>query len=838
MWGVVGQLIGKRDISDHFPVWLVVDSENWGPEPFKFNNKWFQNKDFSNFVKKEWNAFEVYGRGYFVLKEKLGLLKDKLRWWNLNIFGKIYLEMEEEVNELNELDDMDMVDELVLEDKRKASRKFLFNLKIKENMIIQKARMKWLNDGDVNSKFFHGVMKKRINRNHIGPVSSPRGLLNMVHEVKEEVYEHFTGKFKEGDFNRPTVEGDMFKSWTMRIGGFLNFHFKKKKSKKRFGIAKVQRARARMDTLSLLFLKKCWPIIKKDMVSCCSDFHTGSVLSKAITSSFLTLIPKSNDPLGLDDYRPIFLIGCIYKIISKLMAGILKKDVGKVISTSQSAFVPGRQLLSLIFCRSMSVLVNGSPTKEFTVEKGLRQGDLLSPFLFVIVAEGLKGLINKAVENGSYAGFSFNRRCFIDVLQFADDTLLVGDGSWSHLRAIKTVLRGFELISGLGINLHKSKLIGINVDPRFMEVATNFLGCRREEKDFKFLGIRIGSNPRRIASWEPLVCNIKKRLASWKGRLLSFGGRLTLLKSVLSSLAIFTLSFYKVPKKVVEEITKIQSNFSWGGTREKRCIHWAKWDFVSLPLDRGGLGIRKTDDFNFALLYKWNWRILNDPNSLRCRVLRARYGDLRIPIVIGGDKCKGKSSVSSWWADLLTLDSQDALVASMGGWHNRNWLWGDFGVPLGVDSEPVVFADRKLSLQLLHAEFPVLDSLDSAVWKPDSGGSFSVSGAYSILRNSRIPLGPSEQHGVVFSKIWRLDAPLKVKAFGWKCFINKLPSKMQLAYRGILNLSNSSCVFYLAHEKSALHLLLLCSNIDLVWRDIADWIGFSDYRERSFKGSF
>lgn len=94
----------------------------------------------------------------------------------------------------------------------------------------------------------------------------------------------------------------------------------------------------------------------------------------------------------------------------------------------------------------MSVMVNGSPTKEFSMGKGLRQGDLLSPFLFLVVAEGLKGLINKAVENGSYAGFSINRRCFIDVLQFADDTLVVGDGSWSHLRAIKAVLRGFELI--------------------------------------------------------------------------------------------------------------------------------------------------------------------------------------------------------------------------------------------------------------------------------------------------------------------------------------------------------------------------------------------------------
>ncbi|XP_058746061.1 uncharacterized protein LOC131618929 [Vicia villosa] len=258
----------------------------------------------------------------------------------------------------------------------------------------------------------------------------------------------------------------------------------------------------------------------------------------------------------------------------------------------------------MVFSSHMSVMVNGSPTKEFLVEKGLRQGDPFSPFLFMVVAEGLKRIINKAVENGSYAGFSINRRCFIDVLQFADDTLMVGDGSWKHLWAIKAVLRGFELISGLGINFNMSKLIGLNIDSCFLEVATTFLACRREDKIFKFLGVYIGCNSRRIILWETLMSNIKKRLASWKGRLLSFGGRLTLLKPVLGSLAIFTLSFYKALKKVVEEITK------------------------------------------------WKWRILEEEGSLWHEVLKARYGS--------ASYIKGKEFTSVWWTDILALDNQVA----------------------------------------------------------------------------------------------------------------------------------------------------------------------------------
>ncbi|XP_058725808.1 uncharacterized mitochondrial protein AtMg01250-like [Vicia villosa] len=135
---------------------------------------------------------------------------------------------------------------------------------------------------------------------------------------------------------------------------------------------------------------------------------------------------------------------------------------------------------ALIFSRKMSVLTNGSPSKEFVVERGLHQGDPISPFIFVIVVEGLNLLIKKAVENGDFAGCNVNSRCVVDILQFADDTLLTGDGSWKHLWAIKAVLRGFELVSGLSINFQKSKLIGLNINPQFLNMATSFVSCKEE----------------------------------------------------------------------------------------------------------------------------------------------------------------------------------------------------------------------------------------------------------------------------------------------------------------------------------------------------------------------
>ncbi|MCH96329.1 LINE-1 reverse transcriptase like [Trifolium medium] len=199
----------------------------------------------------------------------------------------------------------------------------------------------------------------------------------------------------------------------------------------------------------------------------------------------------------------------------------LKGVIRKLISTCQTAFVPGRQILdgvvvvnelidlakrrrdkalllkvdfekaydsvnwkylnfvlrkmkfptkwmewmkACIFTSSMSILVNGSPTEDFVVGKGLRQGDPLSPFLFLLAAEGLTRLTHKAVEIGTFKGFKVSEELKYDILQFADDTILIGEGSWDNLWSIKTILRSFEMVSGLKVNFFKSKLYGLNME--------------------------------------------------------------------------------------------------------------------------------------------------------------------------------------------------------------------------------------------------------------------------------------------------------------------------------------------------------------------------------------
>lgn len=103
-----------------------------------------------------------------------------------------------------------------------------------------------------------------------------------------------------------------------------------------------------------------------------------------------------------------------------------------------------------------SILVNGSPTTEFTPQRGLRQGDPLAPFLFNIVVEGLVGLMREAQEKNLFDGFKVGRNNVeISILQYADDTVFFGSASMANVRVIKVILRSFELVSGLKINFVK-----------------------------------------------------------------------------------------------------------------------------------------------------------------------------------------------------------------------------------------------------------------------------------------------------------------------------------------------------------------------------------------------
>lgn len=193
---------------------------------------------------------------------------------------------------------------------------------------------------------------------------------------------------------------------------------------------------------------------------------------------------------------------------------------------------------------------------------------------------------------------------------------------------MKAILRSFEIVSGLKINYAKSSVLGLNIEERILQGASAFLACRIGKLPFKFLGIPIGANPRRYDTWEPVISKVRLRLSSWKSRQLTIGGRLTLINSVLSSLPLYFFSFYKAPKKVINELVRLQKQFLWGGHSERRKIAWVSWEKICLSKDKGGLGIKNIEAFNIALLSKWRWRCLEGRESIWQKILKAKYGDL------------------------------------------------------------------------------------------------------------------------------------------------------------------------------------------------------------------
>ncbi|XP_022041930.1 uncharacterized mitochondrial protein AtMg01250-like [Helianthus annuus] len=148
-----------------------------------------------------------------------------------------------------------------------------------------------------------------------------------------------------------------------------------------------------------------------------------------------------------------------------------------------------------------AVLVNGSPTFDFRCEKGLRQGDPLSPFLFLIVMEALSWLLKKAQQIGIFKGVCItSNEAELSHLFFADDTLIMGEWTRDNIQSIARVLRIFYLCSGLRINLHKSNIFGVGVEDREVDNMMELLGCKRGGFPFNYLGIQVGAKMSQVSN--------------------------------------------------------------------------------------------------------------------------------------------------------------------------------------------------------------------------------------------------------------------------------------------------------------------------------------------------
>jgi hypothetical protein len=394
-------------------------------------------------------------------------------------------------------------------------------------------------------------------------------------------------------------------------------------------------------------------------------FHEMGSFERSLNATFLALIPKKSDAVEMKNFRPISLVGGLYKILAKILANWLRLVLPSLISPSQNAFVQGRQILDSVlianecldsqlrqvdpgvlckldvekaydhvnwdfllyllqqcgfpvrwrnwirFCIStvrFSILINGCPSGFFASTRGLGQGDPLSPLLFVVVMEALSRFLDRAVQGGFLSGFSvgaqYGSAVMVTHLLFADDTLMFCDANNARIEHLGRVLTRFEAFSGLKINLGKSKMVPVGVVPNMAKLAT-ILGCHCASLPLNYLGLPLGAKFKETTIWNPIIERMERRLAGWKRLYLSKGGKVTLIKSTLSNLPTYFLSLFLILAGVALRLEKLQRDFLWSGLGTEEKFHLVSWPKICEPVCRGGLAIKNLQSFNQALLGKW-----------------------------------------------------------------------------------------------------------------------------------------------------------------------------------------------------------------------------------------
>ncbi|GLT52165.1 hypothetical protein SLA2020_255190 [Shorea laevis] len=911
----------NRDLSDHCPILLKSLNTDWGPKPFRSLDCWMNHEGFEVFVHDKWRSFEIEGWGCYKLKEKLKMLKMELKAWNKEVFGGVDRNIDaarEEIKQLDEKEENGGLTSMEIDKRKENFHKLMEWSKAKDSMLFQKSRQRWLKEGDANTKYFHGCIVHRRKQNGITGLYSNGEWIEDAGEVKELARNYFKRKFEEEKWSRPTLGDLQFKKISEADNKFLISKFSTEEIDEAVWGCNGTKSPG-PDGFNFNFIKKVWPVIKEDVYAFLVEFHENGKLVKGSNASFLVLIPKKDNPQSLGDYRPISLISSMYKIVSKILANRLRKVLDLVISPNQTAFIGGRQITDgiiitneiiheakqskkpmLVFkadfekaydsvnwellaemmnklgfstkwrawikeCLSsatVSVMINGSPTKEFTISKGLRQGDPLAPFLFLMVAEALNGLISKATEEGLFKGVTVGElELNITHLQFADDSIFFCEASAKNVWMIKCILRSFELLSGLKVNFHKSALYGFNVDNGELLAFADSLNCLAGMAPFKYLGVLVGANPRKLSTWKPVIDCLRKKLSSWRCNSLSFGGRITLLNSVLACIPVYYFSSMKAPKQVLNLISLIQRRFLWGGNEEKNKISWVKWERVCRSRREGGLGVKDVGTFNLALLGKWRWRLLQEKGNLCRKVLEAKY-KLTLKNEWEGGEWGGRCS--PWWRDLWSLDrifeprrnwvkegmlksvgegsdtlfwhniwvgeipfkekynrlfrislDQEAVIADMGSWNQRKWEWE-------WRWRRNLFVWENELLQELINELQGISlkkgQQDTWMWKHSREGKYSVQTAYKYL---------SQQHtagsGQKYDLVWNKNVPLKVTAFAWKLLQNRIPTKDNLMKRGMNGQGNDKCVLCDLEAESVEHLFFKCNVSWSIWASCYDW---------------
>ncbi|KAA3476813.1 reverse transcriptase [Gossypium australe] len=788
----------------------------WRHLKLKFEAWWTIEETVEETIKKSWNS----NSGTIV--EKLGKLQVDLKEWASSIKkGKEGLK-KKLTEELEVLLEKERTDDTLA---KIIDTRVQLNMEIDRDEIYweQRARANWLKVGDKNSVFFHNYALARKKMNMISRLEVRGGRLTSEEsEISEEATSFFQEMFmsrRVGDLShilsgiKECISSDINDSLVATFTAEEVFV-----ALKEMGPTKARGP----DGFPTLFFQRYWHIVGGDVVNFCLGILNDDQSFGKLNSTDIVLIPKVKNPINLANFRPISLCMILYKIVAKTVANRLQRVIGKCIDEAQSAFVPGRLIsdnvllayemlhtfrrkrtgtkgfmavkvdmskaydrvewdflkevmlkmgfgkkwvdliLKCITTTSFAVNINGKRGRTFNATRGLRQGDPLSPFLFLLCSEGLSALMRMVLKEGLLKGAKASRGGpELMHLLFADDCILFGEATREGANLLKGILKEYERCSGQCVNFDKSIIFySSNTTEEHRGAVAAVLGMRNSTNMKQYLSLPSVVGRRKKDSFQVLKEKILFRIKGWSNRFLSQGGKEVFIKSVLQAIPTYAMTCFLLPNSFCREIEQLMSRFWWQKAHGKKGIHWCQWKDLCQSKEQGGMGFRDMAKFNMALLTKQGWRLMNNPDSLVARVFKAKYFPKENFL---NSRLKINCSFtwkSIWAAKGILIDGLCWKVGSGKDISVLNDVWipdlqmlrlshhvnnfSDFKV-----AELIEANSREWKIEVIESTFPAAIAAkivciplakaahdDLLAWRGESTGEFTVRSAYTLLQNN------------------------------------------------------------------------------------------------------
>ena len=311
---------------------------------------WLKFESFVERVKGWWQSYPSHGIPSYVLAQKLKALKGDLKKWNEKCFGNVAVKSHELLAELRVLETLAESRSLSINERIQQERlvaEWEQNSLLEEISWRQKSRELWLKEGDKNTKFFHRVTNSHRRYNTISSLLV-NGVLTIDQQAIADCITHFyTGLYSEEPGWRPKLDNLAFSMIFAEDAAWLERPFEEEEV---VGVIKAFNGDKALgpDGFPMAFFQACWDVVHTEVMESIKYFHEIGTFTKSLNATFLTLIPKKATAVEVKDFRPISLVGGMYKIFAKLLASWLKLVLHKIISPSQNAFVQGRQILDSV----------------------------------------------------------------------------------------------------------------------------------------------------------------------------------------------------------------------------------------------------------------------------------------------------------------------------------------------------------------------------------------------------------------------------------------------------------------------------------------------------------